>query len=123
MVKIYGYKKCSTCQQALKFLSSQNIEFTELPIIDQPPTRAELKLMLKCLELSGGSLKNLFNTSGEQYRSLEISQKLKAGLSEAEALGLLASNGKLIKRPFVLAGQRGLVGFNPDIWKKWISGL
>ena len=38
-------------------------------------------------------------------------------MSESDALDLLASNGKLIKRPFVLGDGIGLVGFKEDDWK------
>ena len=48
---------------------------------------------------------------------MKIGQKL-SSMSESEALDLLASNGKLIKRPFVLAGDKGLVGFNEEEWRK-----
>ena len=56
-------------------------------------------------------------SSGEVYREMKIGEKL-AGMSEDQALDLLASNGKLIKRPFVLAGDTGLVGFKEEDWKK-----
>ena len=110
-VRIYEYSKCSTCRNALKFLQARKIAFTAVPIVDQPPTVAELKSMLGYV-----GLKRLFNTSGVQYRELGISDKLKT-LSEGEALALLAKNGKLIKRPFVLFKNRGLVGFKEDEWK------
>ena len=35
-----------------------------------------------------------------------------------EAIDLLASHGKLVKRPFVLSEDTGLVGFKEDEWKK-----
>lgn len=118
MLKIYEYKNCSTCKKALQFLKKHKVDFEAYPIVDQPPTLAELKKMLGFLKAEGGSFKNLFNTSGLQYRELKISDKIKAGLSESEALNLLAKNGKLIKRPFALSPQFGLVGFNEEIWKK-----
>jgi arsenate reductase len=37
-------------------------------------------------------------------------------MTEAEALALLAGNGRLVKRPFVLGDGFGLVGFDPDAW-------
>jgi arsenate reductase (glutaredoxin) len=121
-IKIYEYKNCSTCQKAIKYLESNKVIFQALPIVDQPPTMAELKKMLGYLKKDGGSFKSLFNTSGVQYRELKISDKIKAGLSEEEAIGLLSKNGKLIKRPFLLTDGHGTVGFKPEIWKK-ILGL
>ena len=115
-VRIYENSKCSTCRKALKFLDNRNVAYEKVPIVETPPTKAELK---KMLALQGGNLKKLFNTSGEVYRAMKIGEKLPF-MSESEALELLASNGKLIKRPFALAGDKGLVGFNEDEWKKLI---
>lgn len=104
--------------KALKFLDDKNVKYEKLPIVDQPPSTQELKQMLEYLKADGGTFKNLFNTSGVQYRELNISEKIKSGLTESEALKLLATNGKLIKRPFLLTDKAGTVGFKEDVWKK-----
>lgn len=62
-----------------------------------------------------GSMKKLFNTSGQLYREMGLSEKL-SELSEQESLILLSQHGMLVKRPFLLARDFGLVGFNPKIW-------
>lgn len=72
--------------------------------------------MAKYLGLQGKTFKNLFNTSGEMYRELKIADKLKAGLTQENAIELLSKNGKLIKRPFLLTESSGTVGFNADAW-------
>lgn len=115
--KVYEYKNCSTCKKALKYLDEKGISYDRIPIVDQPPTLIELKQMLTHLKANGKTFKNLFNTSGEMYRELKISDRIKAGLSEEEALKLLSKNGKLIKRPFVLTPKSGTVGFKPEEWK------
>jgi arsenate reductase len=38
-------------------------------------------------------------------------------MSVEEAVEALAQNGMLVKRPFVLAGDRGLLGFKPEQWE------
>lgn len=111
MLKVYTYAKCSTCRKAVKFLRDHQIKFEELPIRETPPSLAELKLMLQ-----GRSLKALFNTSGLDYKALGLSSKL-AGMSVAEALGLLAKNGNLVKRPFVMGEHVRLVGFDEEAWE------
>lgn len=117
-LKVYEYKNCSTCQKALKFLDQKKIKYEALPIVDQPPTTVELKKMLAYLKADGGTFKNLFNTSGVLYREMKIADQLKAGMTESEAISLLAKNGKLIKRPFALAKDAGTVGFKEEVWKK-----
>ena len=112
-LKIYQYPNCSTCRKALKFLTANNIPHTPIDITEKPPTKTELKQMLKH---QNGDLRKLFNTSGMQYRELKLKDKLPT-MTEKEAIDLLSQNGKLIKRPFLLTKTTGFVGFKEDAWQ------
>ena len=119
-IKIYEYAGCSTCKKALKYLDAKNKKYERVPIVEQPPTVTELKTMLRYLKASGKTFKNLFNTSGEQYRALKIGDRIKAGMSEQEAIALLSKNGKLIKRPFLLTNKGGTTGFQSETWDELV---
>jgi arsenate reductase len=119
-IRIYEYAGCSTCKKALKYLDAKNKKYERVPIVEQPPTVSELKTMLGYLEASGKTFRNLFNTSGEQYRALRIGDRIKAGMTEQEAIALLSKNGKLIKRPFLLTPKGGATGFQADTWDKLV---
>ncbi len=95
-------------------MDTKGILYEKIDIVKNPPSLKELKSMLEFLKSQGAGFKNLFNTSGVQYRELNMSEKIKAGLSEAEALKLLSQNGKLIKRPFMITNKAGAVGFKPE---------
>ncbi len=116
-LKVYEYKNCSTCRNALKFLSGKKVKLEILPIRETPPKKSELKTMLQYL---GNESKKLFNTSGNDYKELGLKDKL-GSLSLEEQLDLLSKNGNLVKRPFVLGEGFGFVGFKEEEWKKWIS--
>ena len=109
--RVYEYEGCSTCRKALKFLDARGVVYEKVPIVTSPPSLAELKKMLALV----GDLKRLFNTSGVLYRELKVGEKLKTMTTE-QALALLAAHGKLIKRPFILLADRGLLGFKEDEW-------
>lgn len=111
-VEIYTLKTCDTCRKAVKFLKEHGIPFEEIPIREQPPTLAELRLALQSI---GGDIRKLFNTSGQDYRALNLKESLPT-MTESEALVLLASNGNLIKRPFLISGSLALVGFSESPW-------
>lgn len=113
-VLVYTYANCSTCRDATKWLRSKGVAFEERPIRETPPTVPELK---KMLGFQDGDLKKLFNSSGQDYRDMNLKDKFPT-LSESEALSLLASRGNLVKRPFLLAPKFGLVGFKPEVWSK-----
>jgi len=111
-LKVYAYKNCDTCRKAKKFLEANEIEHELFPIREQPPCKSELKAMLACYE---GNIRKLFNTSGGDYKSLNMKEKLPE-MTNAEAINLLSKNGNLIKRPFAIRGNTGTVGFNEAAW-------
>ena len=113
-MKLYEYKGCDTCRRAKKFLESRGLAFDAIPIREQPPTKAELKRMLA---IYGGDLRRLFNTSGGDYKTMKLAERLPK-LTVDEALALLAANGNLVKRPFLLTDKSGLVGFKQPEWEK-----
>jgi arsenate reductase len=113
---IYTYASCDTCRKATKWLRAEGVAFVEKPIRETPPSMAELRSMLK---LQGGDLRKLFNTAGQDYRALGLKDKLPA-MKETEALALLAANGNLVKRPFLLGAKVGLVGFDEAAWAEKI---
>ena len=112
MLKVYTYANCDTCRRAMKWLRAQGLAFTEHPIRETPPTAAELRTMLAA---QGGEIRRLCNASGRDYRELKLGEKL-AVMTPAEAIQLLVQNGNLVKRPFLLSPQAGLVGFNEIAW-------
>lgn len=111
-LKIYQYERCSTCRKAIKYLEANQIPYESIAIVEQAPTKTELKQALKDL---GGELRKLFNTSGLVYREMKLSKKIKT-MDEKEAIELLNTNGKLVKRPFVLSEKGTLVGFKEANW-------
>ncbi len=111
-VKIYTLAQCSTCRDATKWLRARGVAFTERAIRETPPTLPELRAMLAA---QGGNLRKLFNSSGLEYRAQKLAEKLSA-MSEPEQLALLAGNGSLVKRPFLLGAGVALVGFDAQQW-------
>jgi arsenate reductase len=110
-LRVYTYEKCDTCRKALRFLKERGVAHEVVPIREQPPTERELRTMLKHV----GELRRLFNTSGLDYKALGLGQKLPT-MTESDAIALLAKNGNLVKRPFVLGKDWGTTGFKEDEW-------
>ncbi|MGO4500721.1 arsenate reductase family protein [Paenibacillus sp. 2RAB27] len=119
-VKVYGYDKCGTCRSTIKWLKAHDIEITDsIALFETPPSAKELADLL---QLSGFEIKKFFNTSGDVYKEMNLKDKL-AGMSQEQMLDLLASNGRLIKRPIVTDGHKVTVGFKEDVFEDiWAKG-
>lgn len=117
MIKMYYYNKCGTSRKAKKFFDENGIDYEIVQIVEEPPSKEELREMVK---KSGLEIKKYFNTSGQSYRNLGMKDKIKT-LSEEELLDILASDGKIIKRPVITDGETVTVGWNDETSKTWLQ--
>lgn len=112
-VLVLSYAGCGTCKKALKWLAEKKIAHRLRPIVDEPPTAAELAAWIPA---SGLPVRKWLNTSGQSYRALGKA-KVDAA-SDAELVKWLAADGKLVKRPVVVVGKKVLVGFAEGAWEE-----
>ena len=116
MLLFIEYPKCTTCQKARKWLEAQGVEFQSRHILEENPTREELAAWAERLPL-----KLLWNTSGQKYRQLGLSQKLPE-MTKEEQLALLATDGMLVKRPVLVGEGFVLTGFKEGEWAAALAG-
>ena len=105
------YEGCSTCRKARAWLRDHDLDFTERGIVDQPPTKAELA---RWIPASGLPVRKWLNTSGQSYRAL--GRERMAAMTDSQLVEALSRDGKLVKRPVLVAGGQVLVGFNPEAY-------
>lgn len=108
------YPACGTCKKAKKWLEENNVAFNARLIVEENPTQDELKLWI---QKSGLPVKKFFNTSGVIYKEMSLKDKLPT-MTEDEQIALLATNGKLVKRPLMVSDEKVLVGFKLEEWEK-----
>ena len=106
------YPKCTTCQKAQKYLNEKGIAYTLRHIKEENPSLEELT---QWYQASGLPLKRFFNTSGLQYKALNLKDKLPQ-MTEEEQLQLLATDGMLVKRPLLIGDDFVLTGFKQAEW-------
>ena len=117
-MKLYGYTKCSTVKKAKKWLVDNGIEFEDIDMVQNTPSREELEEMYR---RSGLDIKKFFNTSGVKYRELKLKDVVKVE-PEDKLLDVLVTDGMLIKRPILDTGKDVLVGFKEAAWTKVLLG-
>lgn len=116
-VTFYWYPKCGTCRKAKKWLEDHQVDVEAIHIVEQPPTKEQLK---EYYQKSGLEIKKLFNTSGQKYRALGLKDKIQDA-SEEELLELLSSDGMLIKRPILISDQTVLFGFKEEQYENMLN--
>ena len=99
--------QCSTCRKAAKWLDKENFEYQLIDITKEPPLSKFLDL---ALEQYSADKKKIFNTRGKSFKTINHDIYC---LSREEIIQLLLSDGKLIKRPFLIyEGKKVILGFN-----------
>lgn len=106
------YPSCGTCRKAAKWLRENNIEVVSRHIVDENPSEKELS---EWIEKSGLPIQKFFNTSGQIYKENNLKNIVKIAPKE-ELIRLLAQNGKLLKRPILVADDFVLIGFDEMEW-------
>ena len=103
----YSYLKCSTCRKAAKWLNEENLEYQLIDIVKEPPLSKYLNL---AFEQYSEDKKRIFNTRGKAFKSINLDIR---SLSMEDIIQLLLSDGKLIKRPFLVYQEKKIIlGFN-----------
>lgn len=108
---VLSYSGCSTCKKALKWLADHDVDVEVRPIVDEPPTASELGTWIP---QSGKPVRKWLNTSGQSYRAMDKDKV--AAAKDEEIVRWLTKDGKLVKRPVVVAGKRVLVGFDEEAY-------
>lgn len=118
MYTFYWYPKCSTCQNAKKWLDEHEISYELKHIVEQTPTKEEFA---KWLSQSQRPLRTFFNTSGMVYRQMHLKDEMES-LSIERASQLLSQNGMLVKRPLILKNDQFLVnGFKKEQYEELLK--
>ena len=103
----YSYLKCSTCRKAAKWLESRDFEFQLIDIVKEPPL---VKFLNLALDQYSDDKKRIFNTRGKAFKNFDLDIDR---LSKEAIIKLLLTDGKLIKRPFLIyEGKKVILGFN-----------
>ena len=100
---LYSYSKCSTCRKAIKWLEKINLEYQLIDIVKETPLSDYLNL---ALDQYSDDIKRIFNTRGNAFKSINLDIY---SLSREEVIQLLSSDGKLIKRPFLICEYKKVI--------------
>ena len=96
----YSYSKCSTCRKGLTWLDQKDFKYQLIDIVKVPPLAKYLEMALRQLS---ENKKKIFNTRGKSFKSIDFDLYIS---SNESIIRSLLSDGKLIKRPFLVYGEK-----------------
>ena len=101
---IYGISTCSTCKKALKWLDTNEIEYTWIDTRKTPPSEETIRSWISDI-----GFKPMRNTSGGSYRALGEEKK---DWGDVEWCIAFSKDAMLLKRPlFQKKGKTLFTGF------------
>jgi len=109
-IQILGTKKCSDTRKAERFFKERRINFHFRDLAEKGISKGELESIKRTF-----SVDELIDTESKQYK-LRNMQFMKFNI-ESELL----ADGLLFKTPIVRNGNKVTIGYQPEIWKKWIE--
>jgi len=102
-VKIWHNPRCSKSRNAAALLEENGIDAEVVKYLDTPPSKAEIKEVLKML---GISARELMRTKEEIYKTLNLKEEE----DEERLIDAMAENPKLIERPIVIKDGKAAIG-------------
>lgn len=104
--ELYLYAHCSSCQNAEKLLEKHGIAATKRDLFKDRLTAGELGALF---ERIGKPACEMLSTRSRPYQQFGLAQRT---LTDQEIVRLMAEYPALVRRPIVVAGEQGHVGFN-----------
>ena len=114
MIWLFGIKNCDSVRKAIKFLKTNEIDFTFRDFRESPVDSAEIQQWIN----AGATVQQLFNTRGTTYRTLKLKEK---NLDDAGKLEWMAKENMLIKRPVLVSSDTLLVGYDEAHYQEYLT--
>lgn len=111
-IQVFGNKKCFDTKKAERFFKERKINFQFIDLNEKSMSKGELTNVLRVV-----SINDLINTKSKEYTKLNFNN-IRSAEIKAE---LLLKNQKVMKTPVVRNGKEATVGYNIEVWNKWIE--
>jgi len=108
MIQIFGTKKCKDTAKAIRFFKERGVKFQLIDLAEKGMSKGELESISKSVPLE-----ELIDKTSKEYEKRNLAY-IRHNIFEE-----LLEHPLLTKTPVVRNGKEAVVGFNPEVWKKW----
>lgn len=112
-IQIFGTKKCNETKKAERFFKERGIKYQFVDMKKKGMSKGEFNSVAQ----ANGGLDHMINWEGKDQNLLAL---IKYIANEDKPEKVL-ENPQVIKTPVVRNGKQSTPGYQPDVWKKWIS--
>jgi len=105
--RLYHNPRCSKSRGALELIHERGIEPRVIAYLDTPPTRDELRELLRLLALPARAL---LRTGEDEYAALGLAD---VSLSDDALIDAMVAHPRLIERPIFVHAGRAVIGRPP----------
>lgn len=109
-IQLIGTKSCSNSRKAERFFKERKIPFHFRDLNEKGLAKGELDNISRKIPLE-----ELIDRDGKQFKKRNM-QYMRFDIEEE-----LLNDSLLLKTPIVRNGSEVTIGYQPDIWKKWIE--
>ena len=109
-IQILGTKKDNDTRKAERFFKERGIKYQFRDLSEKGISKGELKNIFRVIKSE-----DLIDKEGKQYKKRNMSF-MKFNIEEE-----LLNDPLLLKMPLVRNGNLCTIGYEPDIWREWIS--
>ncbi|MCP5510405.1 MAG: ArsC family transcriptional regulator [Leptospiraceae bacterium] len=110
-IQIFGTKKCKDTAKAVRFFKERGgVKIHQIDILEKP--------------ISKGEFNNIFRSVSPEEcinRDSQAFEKLQLKYIQFNPLDKLLEHPEITRTPIVRLEKNATVGFQPDVWKKWIG--
>jgi Spx/MgsR family transcriptional regulator len=105
-VKFLAKSTCATCRKARKFMEKRGVRLNYRDLVKDRLSSSELERLI-----GNHDHQDFLNPRSELFRKKNMKDKPP---SRREAIGLMAKNPDLIRRPVIVAGGRVVIGYDEN---------
>ncbi|MCW8803598.1 MAG: ArsC family transcriptional regulator [Ignavibacteriaceae bacterium] len=111
-IQIIGTKKCKETQKAERFFKERKISYHFRDLIEKGISKGELENIRQAVPIE-----ELMDEEGKQF------QKRGFEFMVYDIETELLEDSLLLKTPIVRNGRLATVGYQPEIWREWVSEM
>lgn len=112
-IQIFGTKKCNETKKAERFFKERGIKYQFVDMKKKGMSKGEFNSVAQ----ANGGLDHMINWEGKDQNLLVLIKYI----ANEDKLEKVLENPQVIKTPVVRNGKQSTLGYQPDVWKKWIS--